>query len=323
MSPSFENIFSPLTEVDWNFDNVPGDELVACCYWEYARESEFLRELRKRCQKCQQSAGVDEALLHADLQKVQSIGYPAHFFLRGFFCPTDGVLADALPLKPGEVHRVTGSFPKPWQSLSTEEREYRAYVPPRGIVDFVQIVPFQRGIFLDAKDIVQTVTSQRWQRDSANEEARRANPRLTDEALTRQGKLQFPDICPSVIYESGAEHTVVQINWGLFTNEEIIQAFRQWVKANRPQDIPASDGKGRNKARDWRVALERLAIMRLLHEFRLRDMSTTCPKAWRLYGKRECYKERKRAGQMFHRLFPFLSQSECPLHWPTKGGHSK
>jgi hypothetical protein len=312
-----------LIEFDWNFDAVPDKALVACCYWEYARESEFLRELRKRCQKCQQSAGVDETLLHADLQKVQSIGYPAKFFLHGFFCPPDGVLPDALPLKPGEVHRLTGSFPKPWQLLTKEEREYRAFIPPRGIVDFVQIVPFQRGLFLDAKDIVEMVKSQRRQRDMANAEARRANPRLTDEVLARLGKLQFPDIQPSVIYASGTENTVVQISWGLFTNEEIIQAFRQWVKANRPEDIPAPDGKGRNKARDWRVALERLAIMRLLHEFRLRDLSAECPKAWRLYGKRECYKERKRAGEMFHRLFPFLSRSEPALNWPTQGGRSR
>ena len=34
-------MFSPL---DWNFDNVPENELVACCYWEYARESAFIRD---------------------------------------------------------------------------------------------------------------------------------------------------------------------------------------------------------------------------------------------------------------------------------------
>ena len=162
-----------LSPNDWNFDNVPDNELVACCYWEYARESAFIRELRKRCNECQQSGESDEQLLHADLQKVQSIGYPANFFLRGFFCPPDGVLPDAPPLKPGEVHRATGSFPKPWQLLTKEERKYRAFVPPRGIVDFVQIVPFQRGLFLDAKDIVEMVKSRRWQRDLANEQARR------------------------------------------------------------------------------------------------------------------------------------------------------
>lgn len=35
-----------LESADWNFDAVPDPELVACCYWEYARESAFIRELR-------------------------------------------------------------------------------------------------------------------------------------------------------------------------------------------------------------------------------------------------------------------------------------
>jgi len=29
-------------EFDWNFDDVPDDELMACCYWEYARESKLI-----------------------------------------------------------------------------------------------------------------------------------------------------------------------------------------------------------------------------------------------------------------------------------------
>ena len=35
--PEYGN--GPLTEFDWNFDKVPDGELVACCLWEYARES--------------------------------------------------------------------------------------------------------------------------------------------------------------------------------------------------------------------------------------------------------------------------------------------
>lgn len=312
-----------LSEFDWNFDNVPDNELIACCFWEYARESAFIRDVRHRCLESQQTDGPRDELLHADLQKLQSIGHPADFFLRGFFCPPDGVLRDALPLRPGEVHRVTGSFPKPWRLLSKEEQEYRAFVPPRGMVDCFQFVPFERSLFLDAKAIVENVTKQRRLRDEANSLTRRENPKLPEEVLMRMGKLQFADLQPSVIYGSGTENTVVRISWGMFTNEEIIQSFRKWVKANRPKDIRIQDGKGRNKARDWRVALERLAVMRLLHEFRLRDLPMACPKAWKLYGKREWYKERKRAGETFHRLFPFLSKSGRPLHWLTKGGRSR
>lgn len=313
----------PISDWDWNFEEVPDTELMACCYWEYARESEFIRDVRQRCMKVKHSAGLDEKKLHADLQRVQSIGYAANIFLRGFFCPPDGVLPDAVPLQPGEVHRLTGCFPKPWQALTKEERDYRATIPPPSLVDFVELVPFRRGIFLDARDIVERVESHRWQRDLANAEARRANPGLSDAALERLGKLQFSDVSPSVIYASGTEKTVVEINWGIFTNEEIIQSFREWAKASRPEDLPGPDGKGRNKARDWRVALERLALMRLLHQFCLRDLPQGCPKAWKLYGKREFYKERKRSGVMFHRLFHFLAPAERPLHWPTKGGKSK
>ena len=28
-----------LSKEEWNFDDVPDNELVACCYWEYARVS--------------------------------------------------------------------------------------------------------------------------------------------------------------------------------------------------------------------------------------------------------------------------------------------
>jgi hypothetical protein len=309
---------------EWNFEKVPDSELVACCHWEYARESAFIRQMRQRCLKDRQPEGRRDERLHTDLQKLQSIGYPANFFLRGFFCPQDGVLPDALPLRSGEVHRLTGAFPKPWQLLTKEERQYRAFVPPRGIDGWVKIAPFERGLCLDAEEIVKMVKSLRWSRDQDNALARRQNPKLSEEALARMGKLQFADIQPSVIYASGTENTLVQISWGLFTNEDIIKAFRAWVKANRPKDEPGPpDNKGRNKARDWRVALERLAMMRLLHRFRLGDMSEGCLDAWKFYSKREWYKERKRAGEMFRRLFPFLAISDRPLAWQTRAGRSK
>jgi hypothetical protein len=270
----------------------------------------------------QQGSGKGDKRLHHDLQKVQSIGGPAGMFLHGFFCPQDGVLPDALPLRPGEVHRLTGSFPKAWQLLTEAERKYRSYLPPRGVIDCRQIVPFTRALGLDAKDIIRTMTQQRRLCDEANEQVRRQHPNWSEEALQQTGKLRYPNIQASVVYASGAEKTVVEINWGIFTNEEIIQEFRKWVKANRPGDVPGPDGKG-HKARDWRVAVERLAMMRLLHQFRLSEIPNACPEGWKLYRKREWYKERKRAGEMFRRLFPFHSRSERPLSWPTKGGRSR
>lgn len=310
------------SELDWNFDAVSNDELVACCHWEYARESAFIRQLRQRCMKDQEADGERDEQLHQDLQKVQSIGFPATMLLHGFFCPPDGVLPDALPLRKGEVHRLTGSFPKSWQLLTREEREYRSFIPPRGVVGLVQLEPFGRGSVLDAKEIIKTATQQRRLADHENGMVRREHPGWCEEALAQHGKLKYPNIPAAVIYGSGTEYTVAQINWGVFSNEEIVQSFRQWVKANRPNDIQPPSGKG-YKLNDWRVALERLGIMRLLHEFRLSEVRNACPTAWKLYGKREWYKERKRAGEMFHQIFPFLATSERPLNWPTRGGRGK
>ena len=44
-----KNSEAKLSPFDWNFDNVPEKELAACCYWEYARESAFIRDVRRRC----------------------------------------------------------------------------------------------------------------------------------------------------------------------------------------------------------------------------------------------------------------------------------
>ena len=34
---------------EWYFADVPENEVVACAYWEYARESAWLRDLKLRC----------------------------------------------------------------------------------------------------------------------------------------------------------------------------------------------------------------------------------------------------------------------------------
>jgi hypothetical protein len=38
-----------ILRIEWDFAAVPDDELLACCYWEYARESAFVCGLRQRC----------------------------------------------------------------------------------------------------------------------------------------------------------------------------------------------------------------------------------------------------------------------------------
>ena len=321
-----------LSEFDWNFDKVPDGELIACCYWEYARESAFIREVRKRSWehwkplylKDQWWNAQEDKRIHEDMQKVQSIGYPAEVFLHGFSCPPDGVLPDAPPLKPGEVHRLTGSFPKPWQKLTKEERAYRAHMG--NDVERIPLVPFKRALFLDAKDIVEWVGARRRESYTANERVRRENPTKSEEALQREGKLCFPEIQPSLYWAGGKEVTVVAINWAAFTNDEIANYFRRWVKANRPKSIKSPSGQG-HKAKDCRAQLTRLAVMRLLAHFSaleiVDDRRNKFPAIWetkQFSGRKwedvtKWHDARREAGRLFRMLFPFLAPDEKPLSW--------
>lgn len=319
-----------LDALEWDFDGVPDGELVACCYWEYARESAFIRDVRKRSWECWKplyvkSEGLslqEEQRLHQDLQKIQSIGYPAEVFLRGISCPPDGVLPDAPALKPGAVHQATGSFPKPWQALTAEERRYRSHIGSD--VERIPLVPFKRGTSLDAKDIREFVTGRQAAAEIEREQVKRQNPKLNEETLLRLGKLKYPEVLPSLYWEGGGEVTVVTINWGSFTNDEIANYFRRWVKANRPPQYPVPSGKG-HKPGDWRANLTRLAVMRLLSQFSALQIvrQDSFPAIWetkqfsgRKWGDFTKWRDaRREAGKIFHTLFPFLPKDEKPISW--------
>jgi hypothetical protein len=73
-----------MNQKEWDFSEVPDEELIACCYWEYARESAFIRTLRQRSLESWRSTAPRDEALHQDLQRLQSIGEAAEIFLRGW-----------------------------------------------------------------------------------------------------------------------------------------------------------------------------------------------------------------------------------------------
>src|SRR5712664_2592508 len=79
-------------------------------------------------------------------------------------------------------------------------------------------------------------------------------------------------------------------------------------------------GKG-HKLKDWRVALDRLGMMRLLHRFRLGEMRERFPAGWKAFAGFEWYKERKRAGATFRKRFPFLLSRAGPS-WRSPPSHT-
>lgn len=283
---------------EWNFDAIPDRELVACCHWEYARESTFIRDVRQRCPDPRGRAMTNRELrahCGGDLERIQSMGYAAEVFLRGFFFDE---VEDARPKHP-DAPWITGSFPRPWQDLSAEERTERSHI--RDARTMLPLIPFQRAYPFEAKDVAQWVESQYGRLERAAGEVK-----------------------ASLRHVGGGEVALVRIEWGSFTNEELIRGFSRWVKDNRPGDVKAPDQRG-HKAGDWRANLTRLAALRLLSRFTVRELvaEDACPAVWQTKqfgGKKwadptKWRDARREAGALFRRLLPFLPRQDRPLSW--------
>jgi hypothetical protein len=317
--------YVPLAEVCWNFDTVPDDELVACCFWEYARESAFIRSVRQRCldPKWREMSNMElQAYVGRDIEKIQSIGPPSEVILSGFFRTANEVSSEAPTPDPGEPPLPAGSFPTPWRSLPAQDRAARCRISS----ERARMVPFQRGLTLDAENILVYTRAQRAQADEDREKVRRENPELKEEELVKLGKLRFPDIKTAVLHTWGREASIIAIEWGDFTNDEIVSYFRRWVKTNRPAQFPVPSKKG-HKLKDWRAHLTRLSVLRLLSHFTPLELIDTrtnrCPAIWKakaFSGQKwldagKWYDARREAGKLLHVLFPFLPADERPLSW--------
>jgi hypothetical protein len=323
------------SELDWDFDRVPDSELVACCFWEYARESDFIRGLRRRCldPKWREMTNSEfwEYCGH-DVEKIQSIGYESEVILRGFFFEPvikyQSVDSELPDYRHADAPPISGSFPHPWQSLSALERSSRSDI--RSARAGIHPVPFKRGSRHDARDIAQWADARWNQTFSMFRKVQSDNPGATEEDLAEKGKLpRFSGVQPSLYWEGGTEVTVVAIDWSTFTNDEIATYFRSWVKANRPKHLMSTSGRG-HKPNDWRTKLTRLAVMRLLSRFTplaiVDPRRDSFPAVWgtRQFSRAKWrdvtkwHEARREARKIFHEIFPVLPKDEDPLSWARR-----
>lgn len=147
------------------------------------------------------------------------------------------------------------------------------------------------------------------------------------EADDLRKQLAAPLPPPIVRGEGGVDSFIAQVNWQDFTDEEIVAAFKQWVKDknNRPVPVTAqpkgvrgiTGGRGHDKG-EWRASLARLGIMRLMHHYSFDEMFAALPVELadreKYCTKAGCKKERQKALDDFHELFPYLSD-EKPASW--------
>jgi hypothetical protein len=239
-----EAVLSPL---EWNFEQVPDGELVACCYWEYARESAFIRDTLREYRDWFLAGGKwneDTTKLMANLEKIQCSSQPTDVFLSGCAFDPGMVWQSDNPEKPNYRHPdappITGSFPAPWQSLSKAEREYRAHI--RTDVEELRIFPIKLSHWSWAKEIArecQRVADDQHKQRKAWEQKylRKHAKRNFIMAANAPGAPEFGDIRPRTWWGVG-ETLMVDIAWESFTDDKIANYFRKWVKQARPKEIP-------------------------------------------------------------------------------------
>jgi hypothetical protein len=307
---------------EWNFDAVPNTELAACCLWEYARESAFIRDTLRRYREWWKAGGDSQAPgaaeIDRDLSRIEkAIPWQSEVFLRGY-----GFLGDAPPF--------TASFPAPWQSLHEGERKARAHLGCE--VERLKLVPVRLGLWNYARLIFERCELRAAEPDRAELEWERQY--TTPDGERKEGAPDppaYPPIRPGV-FSSHGEQLLLSIAWEHFTNNEIADCFRKVLPALRPHTSPAPKDTGKTRPEIKRAALRDLGVMRLLNVSTVANLKNRCPAAAAYFAQlgwlgteREKYfsAARKRALLKFRAMFPFLPKAELPLHAPSKGGRAK
>lgn len=331
---------SKVSEFDWNFDAVPDPELVACCYWEFARESAFIRDtLTEMRDDVSESVRTDRDIANSPrpawcdkLSRIQSIGNPSGVFVRGSLYEPGVAGQSVSPRAPHYRHPdappLTGSFPAPWQSLSPAERKYRAHI--KTVVEDCNLVPVRMGQWHDAREIVRICeTACHLDLEDWNAWAKKyVRQDETGHMYAVPGAPPFPENRPTRpgVYFGNSETLLVEFAWEDFTDDEIATYFRKWVKHARPKTAKAPSGKG-HKPGDWRAHLTRLAVTRLLARFTPLEIvdprKDKCPAIWdtKQFSRpkwrdiTKWHDARREAGKLFHSLFPFLPKDDTPHSW--------
>lgn len=311
-------IFQTLEPVEWNFDEIPDDELEICVQWEYARESAHIRDFREHCRKnvtpkggiC--SSKVYESI-RRDIAKFKTKPpRVAYLFQEGY----------ASLMDRNTKRTIISPFPEPWQSLSADMRRALLDQATQPIVSKEVLPPFNWSPLWDARMLLEECVekcSNPTTKDILDWVMKFEKPPLNDNNSSWRERPRSER--PAKMYEGGFERLVVEIDWGRYTNEEITASFNAWLKKNRPANVEPPDDRGKNKLRDLRAALKYLGIMRALNVCTF--ASPRFPQPFRNAGEKSCYRDRKKANAKFRELFPFLNNKTKPIHWETRTARAK
>lgn len=310
----------PLPASHWNFTNISDDELIACCLWEYARESRTLALASAVHQMNTRHIRPDnvpeptkETLAQWAKQdartrrQVKRERFNYDKFLARYWASDFGHLRfyDLL------CQSCSGNA-QPFQMFPKELRRYLV----NQLTESTLLEPLTEALVCDLERL--------WKENSAElleirGRVRPPNDDSEDFALYDRSR-PIVDLYTDEKRSDRTRTVAFTIDFSRFADAEIEAAFHRWVVAHRPRRwrkpaaiFPNAPRRGR-KTNDYRVALERLGLMRLLHGITPSDMRKQIPSAWKIYGHKEpdFRREVRAAVRFFRERFPFLPQRERP-----------
>lgn len=285
----------PLHPHEWNFANVPDSELVACCVWEYARESASIRKWHRRWVENCTNGIVGDLEIH-------SMGWIGEKLYDGFF---------------------GSNFPCCWQKLQDHEK------PSNPKLEQFPFTPLQiSGSVYSAQRLLQQAREvEQAQHEVAIGKAK--NSAISYRVSIRDGGLEtfmleidwahftndeigdaIRKLRPKDVKgPDGRGHK--RSDWrAMLTRLAAMRLLRQFT-ANEILGSTHYRVKGAQRNRpEYRAPLaECVPILKASH---FQGDSWLEPETW--------YQARRDALKEFRELFQFLPHNEKPCSWQTKSG---
>ena len=316
----------PCFRVDWDFDGVPESELIACCLWEYARESrtigmvadlqwshmrrfeyeqEYQREPSLKAADDERAARIERRAAAADFnyEKFSTIFWKTDFPLLKFY---------------SLLTRHVGEGACAWTDLPADTRTRLAKQVEESDLPPLELATVDR-------------LEQLWNAHRTELEEVRANIKSADD--DSEMMVLYAPTEPLHLPEEDANEpsrivtAAFAVDFSRYNDQEITVAFRDWLATHRPlrwkkptRVFPRFRERGR-KPLEYKVALERLGLMRLLHWHTPAELQRDRPAAWNKYRQKlgSLRREVREARNFFRTLFPFLPRDEVPTSEVRKG----
>ncbi|MCB1233072.1 MAG: hypothetical protein KDN19_22705 [Verrucomicrobiae bacterium] len=316
-----DEMFSPITEDDWNFSKVPQSELVACCVWEYARESEtiamaadlywcnvrdiFQRDIYSTDPVIKAKEDDEAARIEA---KAERVGFDYDAFSEEFR-KSDLAYVEGFQ----RVVHYARSGALPWKQTSSEFRTR------------LSETFFQSYVFLPVCEAYVGTLEKLWNAHREPLESARIDAERDggDSDIFAELERSIPLKLENDESDTpeGSFAVAFEIDFARFTDSQILDAFRGWLVQHRPKDCESpkrifldTPSRGRKRS-EFMVALDRLGLMRLLHWHSPSQLEQIWPSAWEYYLPKQSSfrREIREAERFFHELFPFLPETESPI----------